>query len=221
MWPCLKITDTQPFHIFFSPATMNHLSCTDVWSVTWNIWRRTTEAFLIGSAAYSRKDTSAAQLLIGQFTEPPPLSPSTLVDSHCCININPAEWRWGWLHCFNRVPAMSLLLKLANRFPVCGRYVAGMLAKPVPANSPSTLADMPGPSAVRFAYDLFFNKGISRLHELQVRTTCSNIIKNTSRLNGSSMMFGCCLTCWVFPAHFTFISEFQYFASNILLSLFN
>ncbi|XP_055520320.1 25-hydroxyvitamin D-1 alpha hydroxylase, mitochondrial isoform X1 [Leucoraja erinacea] len=63
---------------------------------------------------------------------------------------------------------MSLLLKLANRFPVCGRYVAGMLAKPVPANSPSTLADMPGPSAVRFAYDLFFNKGISRLHELQL-----------------------------------------------------
>ncbi|XP_032871502.1 25-hydroxyvitamin D-1 alpha hydroxylase, mitochondrial isoform X3 [Amblyraja radiata] len=63
---------------------------------------------------------------------------------------------------------MSLLLKLANRFPVCGRYVAEMLAKPVPAKSPSTLADMPGPSAVRFAYDLFFNKGISRLHELQL-----------------------------------------------------
>ncbi|XP_069762189.1 25-hydroxyvitamin D-1 alpha hydroxylase, mitochondrial [Narcine bancroftii] len=66
---------------------------------------------------------------------------------------------------------MSLLLKLAKRFSACYRYVAGMLAKPFLTKrqkSLRTVADMPGPSAVGFAYNLFFNKGMARLHELQV-----------------------------------------------------
>ncbi|XP_072105934.1 25-hydroxyvitamin D-1 alpha hydroxylase, mitochondrial isoform X1 [Mobula birostris] len=66
---------------------------------------------------------------------------------------------------------MSLFPKLANRFTVGCRYVVEKVAKPMPVKKHKklkTVADMPGPSTIRFAYDLFFNKGMTRLHELQL-----------------------------------------------------
>ncbi|XP_078057315.1 25-hydroxyvitamin D-1 alpha hydroxylase, mitochondrial isoform X5 [Mustelus asterias] len=67
---------------------------------------------------------------------------------------------------------MSLVLKVVNRVPVYCRYVTDMvksaLYKKQKTKSLKTVAEMPGPSAVQFAYDLFFNKGLTRLHELQL-----------------------------------------------------
>ncbi|XP_020381049.2 25-hydroxyvitamin D-1 alpha hydroxylase, mitochondrial [Rhincodon typus] len=67
---------------------------------------------------------------------------------------------------------MSLVLKMVNRFPVCCRYVTEMvksaLSKKQETKSLRTMSEMPGPSAVRFAHDLFFKKGLARLHEMQL-----------------------------------------------------
>ncbi|XP_043537694.1 25-hydroxyvitamin D-1 alpha hydroxylase, mitochondrial isoform X2 [Chiloscyllium plagiosum] len=42
------------------------------------------------------------------------------------------------------------------------------LSKKQETESLRTMSEMPGPSAVRFAHDLFFKKGLARLHELQL-----------------------------------------------------
>lgn len=51
---------------------------------------------------------------------------------------------------------------------VSWRCVSPVIKWTEPVTEVRTLDQMPGPSAVRFIWDLLANRGLSRLHELQV-----------------------------------------------------
>lgn len=59
------------------------------------------------------------------------------------------------------------------------RWVECASARP---QAVKALGDMPGPSVASFAWDLFAKRGLSRLHELQVRgrTQTPHTAKNTA-----------------------------------------
>lgn len=57
----------------------------------------------------------------------------------------------------------SPLVKWMERWAECAS------ARPQGVTAVKALGDMPGPSVASFAWDLFAKRGLSRLHELQVR----------------------------------------------------
>lgn len=74
---------------------------------------------------------------------------------------------------------MPQTIKLAHKASLLARCFPESWAEPL-LKSPArvmkthkTLAEMPGPSTISFLTDLFCKKGLSRLHELQVRLSSS------------------------------------------------
>lgn len=71
------------------------------------------------------------------------------------------------------LPRMAQSLKLVNRTSVF-RNLTDLWAEFMFKNPEKvikrhkSMADVPGPSAISFLTDIFFKRGLSRLHELQV-----------------------------------------------------
>lgn len=63
------------------------------------------------------------------------------------------------------------------------RWTEGAAARTEAPQGVRSLDDMPGPSVASFAWDLFAKRGLSRLHELQVRCLQSGNGCQRDRLN--------------------------------------